>query len=198
MTNLRARSRSLSVFGIFLAGAVGLIAATQTWITVVVADGSAEPLEVAGASAVAVLAPLSLAAMALGIALSIVGRVLRWVFAVLAVIIGAALSWLTITVITGPPVSAVAGAVTEATGIAGDDSIAALIHTMTLTAWPYVALVCWILLIAAGVFALATAKDWKASGKKYRTATQPHAHTEGPLDAVDSWDDLSRGDDPTD
>lgn len=196
MSALLARSRSLSVFGVLLAGAMGLIASTQTWISVVIADGASAPLEVAGASAIAVLAPLSLAAMALGIALSIIGRVLRWVFAGLAVVIGAALTWLTLSIILGPPASAVTGAVTEATGIAGEDSIVSLIESMTLTAWPYVALACWIVLIGAGAFALATARSWKSSGKKYRTATA-HAHTDGPLDAVDSWDDLSRGDDPT-
>lgn len=197
MNNLIRRSRSLSVLGIVLGGALGLIASTQTWIFVTVTDGAPEPLEIAGATALAVLAPLSLAALALGVALSIIGRALRHAFAIIAVAIGAVLIWLTATVLTGPPVAYVASVVTETTGISGESSVGSLVDSMTLTAWPAVALASWIIIVLAGALALATAHTWKSSGKKYEQSAAQHAKSSGPLDAVDSWDDLSRGDDPT-
>ena len=68
----------------------------------------AHTLEVPGASAVPVLAPLSLAVLALGGALSIVGLVLRYVFGALTVAIAALLAWLTAQVAFLHPTSAVA------------------------------------------------------------------------------------------
>lgn len=191
------RARSLAVVGILLAGAIGLISATQTWIIVTLRDASAGALDVAGAGAVPLLAPLSLAALALGIALSIIGRTMRYVFGVLAVAIAVTLGVLTITVIAGPPVSSIAPVVTDHTAIAGESSVAELVASTTQTAWPIVSLACWVLLLAAAILTLATAHTWKAGGRRYRTANEPHAAATGPLDAVDSWDDLSRGEDPT-
>ncbi|MFH5905902.1 hypothetical protein ACHM19_15340, partial [Clostridium perfringens] len=45
-----------------LAGALGVISSTQTWIDVTLADGAQQTLAVPGADAVPVLTPLSLAA----------------------------------------------------------------------------------------------------------------------------------------
>lgn len=190
------RARSTSVLAIVLGGALGLIAATQTWLNVIVDDGANQALEVTGSAALPLLTPLSLAAMALGVVLSLAGRVLRYVFGVIAVIIGAALLVQTIPLLTGVPLAAVAPAITKATGISGDDAVSALVGSVSLTAWPIVALVAWILLVVAGAFVLVTASRWRTGSSRYRTGgAQPHG--DGPLDAVDSWDELSRGDDPT-
>ncbi|MCD2497412.1 Trp biosynthesis-associated membrane protein [Microbacterium nymphoidis] len=190
------RARSLSVLAIVLGGGLGLIAATQTWLNVVVDDGANQALEVTGSAALPLLTPLSLAAMALGVVLSLAGRILRYVFGVIAVIIGAALLVQTIPLLTGVPLAAVAPAITAATGISGDDAVSALVGSVTLTAWPIVALVAWVLLVVSGVFVLLTGSRWRTGSSRYRSGAPQH-HAEGPLDAVDSWDELSRGDDPT-
>ena len=65
---------------------------------------------------------------------------------------------------------------------------------ITVTAWPWVALASWLLLLAGGALALFTAGRWRSGGRRYRTTPVPH---EGPVDAVESWDELSRGTDPT-
>jgi hypothetical protein len=62
------RARLMSVVVTVLCGAIGVISSTQTWLTVELADGAHHTLEVPGASAVPVLAPLSLAVLALGAA----------------------------------------------------------------------------------------------------------------------------------
>lgn len=195
-----ARARLLAVVAIVATGALGIIASTQIWLFVTLSQTPGDPLAVPGASAVPVLAPLSLAALALGAALSIVGLVLRYVFGVLAVAIGGTLVWLTWNLLTAHPTSAIAAAVTEATGITGQDAVADLVAATSATAWPILTLVGWIVLVAAGLFVLATARGWRRSGRKYETdaAAAAPAADSAPLDAISSWDDLSRGQDPTD
>ncbi|MFC8683044.1 Trp biosynthesis-associated membrane protein [Microbacterium ureisolvens] len=202
---MKRRARLLSVAVIVLCGAIGVISSTQTWLTVVLTDGAHHALEVPGASAVPVLAPLSLAVLALGAALSIVGLALRYIFGALALLIGGVLVWLTALVVFQHPVSAVAAVVTESTGIAGEDSVAALVASIQATPWPAVTLAAWAVLILAGVFVLATAHTWSRTGRRYRTddtaraagpaGSRPHDATGSR--SIDDWDDLSRGEDPT-
>ena len=190
------RARSVAVLGFLLAGAIGIISSTQTWLTVARADGG-EELLVPGASALPLLAPLSLAVLALGAALSIVGRVLRYVFAVLAAAGAVLLITMTVPLVFAPPTHAVAPTVTEATGLAGDQAMVDIIAGITPTTWPATALVAWVLLVAVSLFTIVTAGRWKSGGRRYRADADDHARRTGPLDPIDSWDELSHGTDPT-
>ena len=190
------RARLITVLGAVLAGALTVIGSTQTWLSVVLADGATEPLEVPGADALPVLAPLGLAALALGGALSIVGRVLRYVFGAVGLVIAVTLGIASARIAFGAPLDAVAGTVATATGIQGADALADLVASVTPTAWPAVTLVVQIVLAAASVFALVTAHAWQ-SGSERRYQTGAGGAPSRPHDAIDSWDDLSRGDDPT-
>ena len=116
---MTARARLLCVAAIVLAGAIGVISSTQTWLVVTLAGRRARSSPVAGAAAVPVLAPLSLAVLALGGALSIVGLVLRYVFGVLTVAIALVLGVLTAQIAFAQPLDAAAPTVTDATGITG-------------------------------------------------------------------------------
>lgn len=194
--NIARRGRSVSVIGLLLAGGIGIISSTQTWLTVTRADAG-EPILVAGADAMALLAPLSLAVLAVGAALALVGRTLRYIFAALALFAGALLTWWTAEILFATPVSAVAPTVTETTGLAGSTTIADMIATIEPSAWPVLALIGWVLLIVTALFALVTAHRWKSGGRRFRTDAAAHGEHEGPVDAIDSWDDLSRGTDPT-
>ncbi|WP_337006139.1 MULTISPECIES: Trp biosynthesis-associated membrane protein [unclassified Microbacterium] len=189
------RGRSLSVSGFLLAGAIGIISSTQTWLTVERADAG-EAILVPGASALVLLAPLSLAVLALGAALSISGKAVRLVFAVLAAATALFLGWSTLQLLIGEPLDAVAATVTEVTGLAGSDATHDVVARIVPSAWPYIALVGWVVLLLAAVMVFATWRGWKAGGRRYRTDTPDVPH-EGPVDAVDSWDELSRGTDPT-
>jgi uncharacterized membrane protein (TIGR02234 family) len=190
------RARLVSVLAILVCGGIGVISSTQTWLTVALTGSAAHELTVAGSVAIPVLTPLSLAVLALGAALSIVGTVLRYVFGVLTVVVALALGFLSAQIAFTHPVSAVARTVTDATGITGD-AVAGLIASITASAWPVVTLVASAVLLLAGVFVLVTARTWRSTGRRYRTAPASSAASTGPLDAVDSWDDLSRGQDPT-
>ncbi|WEK59816.1 MAG: Trp biosynthesis-associated membrane protein [Candidatus Microbacterium colombiense] len=193
---LARRGRSLAVSGFLLAGAIGIISSTQTWITVERADAG-EAILVPGASALVLLAPLSLAVLALGAALSIAGRVVRLAFAVLGAASAVFLGWSTLHLLIAVPESAIAPTVTEVTGLAGTAAISDVVRSAVPTAWPVFALIGWVILLAASVLVLVTWRRWKAGGRRYRTAPEAAAPQDGPVDAVDSWDDLSRGTDPT-
>ncbi|UYO98656.1 Trp biosynthesis-associated membrane protein [Microbacterium sp. M28] len=193
--SLAQRGRSLSVLGFLAAGGIGVLSATQTWLVVERHD-AAEPILVTGAQALVLLTPLSLAVLALAAVLAIVGPVLRYVFAALGAVIAVLLGWSTLNILITRPLSAVASTVTELTGLAGDTAIADLVDAVQPTAWPTIALVGWIVLLVGSVFVMITARGWKAGGRRFRTATDATAAT-GPVDAIDSWDELSRGTDPT-
>ncbi|MGZ0710878.1 Trp biosynthesis-associated membrane protein (plasmid) [Coraliomargarita sp. W4R53] len=195
------RARFLAVSVIIFCGALGVISATQTWLHVALVEGGNNDLVVPGAGAVVVLAPLSLAVLALGVALTIVGTALRYAFGVLTVVIGGVLAWLSGVVALEQPTSAIVGTVTEATGISGEAAVAVLVATVTATAWPMITMIVYGVLVATGMFTIATARSWKGSSRRFQTddttTTSAGNDSSRPHDAIDSWDDLSRGADPT-
>jgi len=188
------RARLVGVLAAVAVGAIGVISSTQTWLVAVLDDDAQRELAVAGAAAVPVLAPLSLAVLALGAALSIVGLLLRYVFGGLMVVIAGILGYLSAQVAFTAPVAAVASTVTSATGITGTDAVAALVSSVTPTPWPAATLASCAVLLASGLWVLATARRWVFSGRRFKPNA---AAASRPVDAVDSWDDLSHGEDPT-
>jgi len=194
MSDLPRRGRGLSVLLFVVAGGLGIISSTQTWLQVIRIDGG-EDILVAGAQALPLLAPLSLTVLALSGAIALVGRVPRTILAALAVAIGTVLAVMTFTVATQHPLSAVGSAVTEVTGLAGQEAVADVVASVSGTLWPWITLVACIVLVAAGAFATATAHMWKSGGRRFQANTAKQH--DGPIDAVESWDDLSHGTDPT-
>ncbi|MFC7790343.1 Trp biosynthesis-associated membrane protein [Microbacterium sp. MAHUQ-60] len=195
MTMLR-RARMLAVLGFLIAGGVGIISSTQTWITVHRAD-TEQPLLVSGADALALLAPLSLAVLALGAAMAIAGRVLRYVFSVLGGAGAVVLILGTLPILSDTPLAAVAPSLTEATGLSGVSALSSIVTALEPSGWAAAALTGWLVLLVASVFVLATAHRWKAGGRRYEQPVSGHHDQAGPLDPIDSWDELSHGTDPT-
>ncbi|WP_292835868.1 Trp biosynthesis-associated membrane protein [Microbacterium sp.] len=193
------RGRLLAVLAIVIGGAIAIISSTQTWVEVTLSAVATEPVPVPGAAAVSLLAPLSLAALALGLALTIVGHVLRYAFGAIAVLIGSALAFLSLRVGSALPLDAIAATVTATTGLAGDDAVSSLVAVTVATAWPFFAALAGALIVAGGLLTLTTAHRWAEGGRRYQTDAGVAAATptSRPHDAIDSWDDLSRGDDPT-
>lgn len=192
-----ARGRLISVLSVVMLGALALIASTQTWYFVDLHEVIEHPLEVTGTAALPVLAPLGLAAMAMAGALGIVGRVLRLVFGVLTLALGAVLAAMAAPLAFSVPVTAVASTVTEATFISGDASITALVADVTPTAWPGITLTVGVLIALLGVFILVSSRRWQGAGRRFAGSAAARAQTAGPVDAIDGWDGLSLGIDPT-
>ena len=201
---------------VLAASGLALLAWTQVWVNATVAQtgSTGQNLEVAGSTAAPGVTALALAGLALAGALSIAGPVIRMVLGVLEVLLGFSVSLSAFLAITDPA-AASAGAVTDATGISGADSVVDAVAEASVTPWPFVALLAGVVMAGAGVGVLVTARRWPGPTSRYQAvrfeaaepggATDAHGHVDAdgagpsvpPSDAVDDWDGLSRGEDPT-
>jgi uncharacterized membrane protein (TIGR02234 family) len=205
-----ARMKLPAVLATVVGAGLVLLAWSQTWFDLELADAAAhaagDGIPVPGSVASPALAALGLAALALVAALAIAGPVIRIVLGILEVVLGGCVLlavWLTI----GDPVGAVSPAVTDATGVSGSGPTAELVASVDQTAWPVAAIAGGLLLVAAGIVVLVTGTRWPASSRRYRgvrladeseSASRPAGGRAASDRAIDDWDELSRGDDPTD
>jgi uncharacterized membrane protein (TIGR02234 family) len=205
------RLKLLTILVVVVGAGLGLAGATQTWFTVTLtrAAGHAAPVVVTGADASPALTALSLAALALALAFAIAGRLARVIVGVIGVILGATVVFAS----AGSPADAlgVRNAVSKATGITGDASVRALIASVAASAWPTLALIGGILIALGSIAALVTGGRWPGGSRRYDAVrfeetdgqasvapAKKKPETRPGDQAVDDWDELTRGDDPTD
>jgi uncharacterized membrane protein (TIGR02234 family) len=199
----RERMKVPSILTAIAGSGLALLSWSQPWFELVLTEGAGAPtgrapIAVAGQVASPALAALALAGLALAGALAIAGPAVRVVLGVLAVVLGGCIL-LAAGISIGDPVAAVAPAVAEATGVTGTEPSAALVESAAATPWPIVAVVGGGLVAASGVLVLATGTRWPVSARRYRGArlAADGAAASGADRAIDDWDELSRGDDPT-
>lgn len=241
------RVKYLTLLALVVGSGLGLLSATQTWFTIQVTDvaNHAGTVTVAGSAAAPALTALSLAGLALTAALAIAGPAFRVVLALLGILLGASIVYSALAVL-GDPLLAAGGAITSATGVAGEASLRRLVQSTTTEFWPWLAVVGGVLVVLASALAIVFLRAWPGPSRKYqarfagedgRTAEETLAELDGAepetgaaaagtaddeaagderearaaaesdapeeptaLDrdaAIDSWDELSRGDDPT-
>lgn len=188
--------RLVTILSIPLVAALTMLSVTQPWWTLDVADRS---IEVLGTDASPALSALALSSFALTAALALAGPVFRVVLGALQTLIGFTVLFAAITSITDP-VRASSALITDATGVAGARSLAELVDTVNLTAWPTVAVVSGALALLIGVFMLITVRRWPAATQKYQAVRLDNADgsADAPRDPARDWDALSDGSDPTD
>ncbi|WP_166871909.1 MULTISPECIES: Trp biosynthesis-associated membrane protein [unclassified Salinibacterium] len=194
MTVPRLSGRALKTTAILaglIIGGVELIAATQTWVQLQLTSGLS--LAVSGETAAPALAAIGLAGLALAAALSLAGPVFRVILGILQLLVSATVLLMTALAIIDP-LAASASAVTDATGVGGNDSVTALVATVQLTAWPWIVLVLGVLGALLGLGILITTRHWPRTGRKYQAVRFEQAAGES---SVDDWDALSDGQDPT-
>jgi uncharacterized membrane protein (TIGR02234 family) len=203
------RLKLLTILVVVIGAGLGLAGATQTWFTVTLTKeaGHPTPISVSGSDASPALTALSLAALALALAFAIAGRVARIIIGVIGVILGATV----VFAAAGDPMrsAGVRDAVSAATGITGDSSVHALFASVDASAWPTLALVGGILIGLGSLAALVTGGRWPGGSRRYdavrfedadgQASPAPKRAPESrPGDAaVDDWDELTRGEDPT-
>lgn len=191
-----SRTKLLFVLSGVLAAVLALLAWTQTWVLATV-EGT--ELAVDGAGAAPALSALALAGLALCGALTIAGPVFRTVLALLELLLGVSVVLASTGALTDPAATATADA-SALTGVAGENSVLALITDAAPTAWPWLGVVSGVLLALTGIGVLVTSRRWPGPGRKYQAVRlQPEGGQ--PLSAkdaaIDNWDELSRGSDPT-
>ena len=123
------------------------------------------------------------------------GPFFRVVLGTLQALLGVAVVFSAIVALSDP-VAASAPAISEATSIAGDDPVRALVESVAISPWPFVALAAGVLLVVNATLILVTARRWPGSSRKYQAVRLEPATDE--RSAVDDWDSLTGGDDPTD
>lgn len=205
------RLKSAVLVTALLLSALVIVSWTQQWFEVTLVPDALDALTIGvdGDVAAGGLAGLGLAGLALAGALSIAGPVFRVVLGVLEVLIGAVLTLSAVTAVAAPVASS-AAAITEATGIAGTDSVAELVQGTSTGFWPYAAVVLGVASMVLGVVIVVTGRNWPTSSRKYQpvrfeteegfpvgepSASDPHA--DSVADPVADWDSLSDGSDPT-
>ncbi|HEU4666853.1 MAG TPA: Trp biosynthesis-associated membrane protein [Arthrobacter sp.] len=169
---------------------------TQTWMTVTLdpnqvgqAGAAQDALEVQGSKAATTVTALALVALAGGLAAAIAGRIARWIITAIIVLASVGIVAAAATVLASP-LAAAQGSIAEATGITGSQA------QVAVTAFPVLAVVAGCLLALAALAIPLAARHWKAR-TKYDVPAPGSAAAAGPVDEIDSWDRLSRGDDPT-
>ncbi|MGX9901536.1 Trp biosynthesis-associated membrane protein [Arthrobacter sp. SA17] len=170
---------------------------TQTWITVHLdpaqlgqAVNSQDGLPVQGSKAATAVTALALVALAGGLAASIAGRIARWIITGIVVAASAGIVAAALTVLADP-LAASQGAIAAATGISGSNV------QVSVTAFPALAVVAGTMLGFGALLIIPASRYWKARTRFDAAAAGANPEDSGPADEIDSWDRLSKGDDPT-
>ena len=170
---------------------------TQTWMTATLdpnqvgqAAAAQNAIQVQGSKAATTVTALALVALAGGLAAAIAGRIARWV--ITAIILLASAGVVTAAaMVLADPLAAAQGTIAGATGVSGSQA-----H-VEVTAFPVLAVAAGCLLALAALLILPASRYWKARTKYDAPGTSGSAAPVGPVDEIDSWDRLSRGEDPT-
>lgn len=191
------RSKLWLLTGVALAGAATLYCATQAWVVVDLVSGAAavEQLSATGQELNQSISPISLAALAAAIALTIAGRAFRRALGVLVALLGVAVIAIAVAVLSDPTAGA-ASLVAEATGLSGA-SQGALIARVQVTGFSYGALCAGVVLAVLGVLIVILGGKWRAAGRKYEPETGPRSSSPANPDRISDWESMNAGDDPT-
>ncbi len=167
-----------------------LIAWPQPWF---VAELPGTRVVVTGELAAPAMAAFATAGLALTAALSLAGPFFRIVLGVLEMALAGCVL-LSAMLALASPEDAASAAVTETTGVAGEQSVAALVQSVQATAWPWLAAASAILAILAGLTIAITGRKWPGQGARYQPVRFAAASAD---DTAAAWSALSDGDDPT-
>jgi hypothetical protein len=179
------------LIGSLVASGLVFLGWTQEWFSVAIVDGPL--LSVQGDVAAPAVSTLALTCLVLIGALSIAGPFFRPVLGVLEILLGIAVVFSGVLALTDP-IAASASAISDATGIAGATSLPSLVASLAVSAWPWVSTIGGGLISLLGLTVILTSRQWPASTRKYSAVrVEP---VEGRT-AVDDWDSLSDGTDPT-
>lgn len=184
-----SRLRLISMAVIVVEAALVALAWSQTWFLLRL---SGVELPVPGSVAGGALLPLALASLTLVAALALAGPFFRVVLGVLDALLGVCVIVVCIWALSDP-VRASVQVLTDSTGISGEGTLLGMVASAPVTPWPFVALVLGIVMVVTGLGIAVTSRAWPTSGAKYsRTRLETPDGT-----AIDDWDALSEGDDPT-
>lgn len=192
------RSKGVVVLATVVAALVAFGSTTQTWLSVTLPQTAVQTpsVQVPGSDAATAVTAFALVGLAAALAASIAGRTARWIIAVILTVAGAGIVFSSLAVVTDPAASA-APAIGEALGVTSQEGV-----SVTATAMPWLATAAGLLLVLCAVWLLIAGKGWR-SARRYENGSEQSGDRNRPgktdtnADGIDSWDSLSRGEDPT-
>lgn len=190
------RRRSSVVLATVLLALTTFGITTQTWLTVRFPQEAVQTpdLSIPGSDAATAVSAFALVALAAALAVSISGPVARWIIAAVVLAAGAGVAWNSFRVLTDPD-SAAVPAIGEAIGVSSGSGA-----SVTGSPLPWLAAAAGVLLMLAAVWIILAGRGW-ARSRRYESghaaATSPGAPATTHSDGIDSWDALSKGEDPT-
>lgn len=165
---------------------------TQTWIHVDLTAGEVAQtdLDIPGSKAAVAVSALALVAAAGALATTIAGKFARVLTAVIVFLSALGIIAVVVGILADPAAAAMAE-VGAATGIEGQP------QNVTVTAFPVLAVAAAAVMAVGALILLWAGRGWSVR-TKYDARTQiPASGQDEPMDRIDSWDSLSRGEDPT-
>ncbi len=139
---------------------------------------------------------IALATAAVAAVLAIAGPRMRIALGIVIALLGIGALGAAVAVLADP--SAVFERVVgESTGIGGEGALS-MIETAAPTVWPVVAAIAGALGAVLGAAVALFSRRWGVTGRRYERGDAAPAAGGATPDAVDAWDAISHGDDPTD
>ncbi|WP_022870864.1 Trp biosynthesis-associated membrane protein [Yaniella halotolerans] len=188
-------NRGMTVLVLLIGGALALIGSTQTWVTAAGFEAThLTQMTLSGQEASPVITAMSLVTIAAGAALSIARNIGRWIIGCVAILGALAIGATTINVLVNP-FNAAAQKISESTGTTATTNA---VENIEVSLLPWLTVLGAVIVLVGGIIALTQGSRWSLGKTKKYDVNQPtQANHDGPLDEIDTWDELSRGEDPT-
>ncbi|MFV0253663.1 MAG: Trp biosynthesis-associated membrane protein [Beutenbergiaceae bacterium] len=179
------------------AGLVLFALTLPTW-AVAASPTAVELVQVAvpGTRAAPGVASAALVIVVAGLVLGLAGRLAR-VLAIAAIVIGAGVALAATVRLLAGPASAVRGEVAQTSGVTQ------IVGQVDLTAFPVLAAAAAAVVLLLGAAAPWLIGDWGLVGRRFQTRADPVSRggpvkpATGRTQAMDDWDSISRGEDPS-
>lgn len=191
------RRRGVVVLATVAAALAAFGSTTQAWLSVTLPQTAVQSpsITIPGSDAATSVTAFALVGLAAGLAASIAGRTARWLIALILTVAGIGIVWSSLAVLTDP-VSSAAPAVAEALGVTSQEGVSVSVGSM-----PWLAVIAGLFLVLCAVWLLIAGRGWRAARRYEKTPGQTASETpvkrDSNADEIDSWDSLSRGEDPT-
>lgn len=195
----RGGGRGRAALGLLVLAALTALTALPTWFTARGAEAlhGTVDVTVAGTDAAPGVLAAALVLAASGVAVALVGRLGRWVVAVVVAAAGVLVVASSLAAVRDPA-AAVHEAVAQATGVGH------LVGGIATSAWPWLAVAAGVLDALAGVWLVRVSRAWAGPSRRHEAAPDAAQGARAaapddtqPADGRTAWDALSRGDDPT-